>query len=225
PTVTVAEAVACFPTAIKYRLRTGRHWALVQAVTGFRHDVVASGADSAGVRSCDPRRKWAKSRVFEISSVNEPGKCLQAEEATDEPLALRVGCALKGGEKVEDLVLPQESACVYDQTAAGVNGESLLGAVQIGGPASRCIFDGLNARFALYRGRAPSLRDSAFSWTTSGGFAPLVVNMANVSIVVSPQTMQYVSQLERMAVVDGASLGLSLIDFDAFVVAKPSPFF
>ena len=49
--------------------------------------------------------------------------------------------------------------------------------------------------------------------------------MANVSIVVSPQTMQYVSQLQRLAVVDGATLGLSLIDFDAFVVAKPSPFF
>jgi hypothetical protein len=204
--------------------------------TGFRHDVVASGADSACVRSCDPRRKWAKSRVFEISSVNEPGKCLKAEEATDDPLALRVGCAVKGGEVVNDLTVPQESACVYDQTAKitlpdGPDEDKLpdvidpMGAVQIGGPASRCIFDGLNSRFALYRGRATSLRDSAFTWQTSGGFAPLIVNMANVSIVVSPQTMQYVSQLERIAVVDGASMGLSLIDFDAFVVAKPSPFF
>lgn len=224
PLVSVAQAAACFPTAIKYRLRTGRHWALVQAATGFRHDIVASGTDSACVRSCDPRRKWAKGRVFEISSLNEAGKCRGVEEAAD-PLALRVGCALKAGEMLDDLELPEEAACVYDQTAVDADGNSLLGAVQIGGPASECIFDGLNSRFAVYRGRAPSVRDSVFSWQTSGGFTPLVVNMANVSVVVSPQTLQFVSQLERMAVVDGASLGLSLIDFDAFVVAKPSPFF
>jgi hypothetical protein len=97
--------------------------------------------------------------------------------------------------------------------------------VQLGGPASECIFDGLTSRFAVYRGRAPSVRDSVFTWQTSGGFSPLHINLANVSAAVSPQTIQYVPQIERMAVVDGASLGLSLIDIDTFSVAKPSPFF
>jgi hypothetical protein len=52
------------------------------------------------IRSCDPLKKWAKTRVFEISSST----CVPPDMEGD-PLALRVGCALEG-----------EVACVYDQT-------------------------------------------------------------------------------------------------------------
>lgn len=211
--VSVARAKECFPTAIKYRVRTSKQWTLISSAQGFRHDVVASGADSACVRSCDPQRKWAKGRVFEISSLLGDDTCREVGDVGD-PLDMRVGCAETG-----------EAACVYDQTATNGNGQSLLGAVQLGGPASECIFDGLTSRFAVYRGRAPSVRDSVFTWQTTGGFSPLHVNLGNVSAAVSPQTIQYVPQIERMAVVDGASLGLSLIDIDTFSVAKPSPFF
>ena len=90
--VTPELVTACFPTAQKYRLRTGKHWALVHGAFGFRHDVVAKGDKNECTRSCDPLRKWSRGRVFEISSVNEPGHCRTAGDMGD-PLDLRVGCA------------------------------------------------------------------------------------------------------------------------------------
>jgi hypothetical protein len=189
----------CFPTANKYRLRSSKHWVITHQASGFNHDIVESGAERACVRSCNPLRKWAKARVFEISSDN----CI--EEAGTDPLALRVGCAAA-----------DEEACVYDQAQ---------GAVGITGPGSECIFDGLTERFALYRGREASVRDSAFVWQTSGGFVPLTMSLSAISSVVSPQSIQFLKQPEVMAIVDGSSLGLSLFSLDTFDVSKPSPFY
>lgn len=207
--VTMAHAAECFPTAIRYKLRTGRHWALVHDSSGFNHDVVESGADRACVRSCNPLKKWAKSRAFEISS--DPAHCRepQSEMSADaelDPLDQRVGCAL-----------PEDLACVFNQDESA--------GVQLGGPGSECIFEGLTERFALYRGREPSVRDSQFQWQTTGGFVPLVMSLAAVSSAVSPQSIQFLRQPEVMAVVDGSSLGLSLFSLDTFEVVEPSPYY
>jgi hypothetical protein len=145
--------------------------------------------------------------VFEISSDND--KCRDEtapdDESAADPLALRVGCA---GEEV---------ACVYDQiTDHGV---------RPGGRASECIFNGLNDRFALYRGRTPSVRDEMFAWQTTGGFAPAIMSLASVSSQVSPQSIQFLQQAEQLAVVDGSSQGLSLFSLDTFSIVKPSPFY
>jgi hypothetical protein len=200
----------CFPTSQTYRLRAGNHWVLRHDALGFRHDVVASGANSQCVRSCDPLRKWWKGRVFEISSVNEPDHCRGAMDPGD-PLDLRVGCASAA-----------DVACVYDQVPA--QGET-SSRVKLTDQAAACIFNGLNDRFALYRGRLPSVRDTAFSWQTTGGFTPLVMSLTNLSTVVAPQSIQFLQQPEQMAVVDGASQGLSLFSLDTFSVVKPSPFY
>jgi hypothetical protein len=208
--VTVELAAECFPTAINYRLRTGRHWALVHASFGFfNHDVVESGADRACVRSCNPLKKWAKSRAFEISSQIDhcrPPQSDPSADATLDPLDQRVGCALPG-----------EMACVFNQDEAA--------GVQLGGPGSKCIFEGLTERFALYRGREPSVRDTVFQWQTTGGFVPLVMSLSAVSSQVSPQSIQFLRQPEVMAVVDGSSLGLSLFSLDTFEVVEPSPYY
>lgn len=198
----------CFPTPQKYRVRAGQHWVLLHGPS-FRHDVIASGADGQCVRSCDPIRKWSRARVFEISSVNEPDHCRSTTDAGD-PLDLRVGCATDA-----------DVACVYDQgTAAKPNG-----GVALDGPAGACVFNGLNDRFALYRGRQPSERDAVFTWHTSGGFTALVMSLTTLSAVVAPQTIQFLQQPEQLAVVDGASQGLSLFSLDTFAVTKPSPFY
>jgi hypothetical protein len=231
-----AHAVStCFPTAQKYKLRAGAHWVLLHSAFGFRHDVIASGPDSVCVRSCNPLKKWDKGRVFEISSqlLSDEDKKKPACRPLDangvpaegDPLDLRVGCATDG-----------EVACVYDQTQQitvdGVNeqGQAVTrsvttGAVQLGTPAAKCIFNGLNDRFALYRGRVPSVRDAAFTWQTTGGFAPLVMSLSAVSTIVSPQSIQFLRQPEQMAVVDGSSQGLSLFSLDTFSVVRPSPFY
>jgi hypothetical protein len=199
---------ACFPTAQTYRLRAGNHWVLRHDALGFRHDIVASGANSQCVRSCDPLRKWSKGRVFEISS--EPSNCRAAAEPgvvdPGDPLDLRVGCATD-----------DDVACVYDQSSR----------LKLSDPAAACVFNGLNDRFALYRGRLKSVRDSVFTWHTTGGFSPLLMSVASLSSagVVAPQSIQFLQQPEQMAVVDGASQGLSLFSLDTFSVVKPSPFY
>jgi len=208
------ELTGCFPTVQKYRLRTGKHWALVHAAFGFKHDIIASGANSQCVRSCDPLRKWSRGRVFEISSIAgaDPAAphCRDANPDAD-PLELRVGCAKAG-----------EVACVYDQVATAAHPSS---AVLQSDAAAACIFNGLNDRFALYRGRLDSVRDSVFTWHTTGGFTPLVMSLTSLSSVVAPQTIQFLQQPEQMAVVDGASQGLSLFSLDTFSVVAPSPFY
>jgi hypothetical protein len=110
-------------------------------------------------------------------------------------------------------------ACVFNQDEAA--------GVQRDGRGSQCIFDGLTERFALYRGREPSVRDSQFQWQTTGGFIPLVMSLSALSSAkaVSPQSIQFLRQPEVMAVVDGSSLGLSLFSLDTFEVAKPSPYY
>jgi hypothetical protein len=198
-----ADVARCFPTALTYRVRASNHWVLTRASTGFRHDIIAA-ADGRCVRSCDPIRKWSRGRVFEISSDRD--HCLELPlKPESDPLDLRVGCAAEG-----------EVACKYDQS---------VGAVALGGPGSECIFNGLNDRFALYRGRSPSLRDTAFTWHTTGGFTPLLMSLATLSPIVMPQSIQFLRQPEQMAVVDGASQGLSLFSLDTFSVVKPSPFY
>jgi hypothetical protein len=213
PEIPVSDVMRCFPESHQYRLRAGKQWVLLHG-SGFRHDIVASGADSRCVRSCDPLRKWSKGRVFEISSTNEPDHCrLLNEEGNPveegDPLDLRVGCQEDG-----------EVACVYDQGTPGASA-----GVQPTGPGSECIFNGLNDRFALYRGRLASVPDSVFTWRTTGGFAPLVMTLTSASSVVAPQSIQFLQQPEQLAVVDGASLGLSLFSLDSFGIVKPSPFF
>ncbi|HEX2873737.1 MAG TPA: hypothetical protein VHP33_20920 [Polyangiaceae bacterium] len=209
--VTPELVTKCFPTAQKYRLRTGKHWALVHSAFGFRHDVVAKGDKNQCVRSCDPLRKWSRGRVFEISSVNEQDHCRAADDP-GEPLDLRVGCAT-------DL----DVACVYDQAPDAATRPG----VAPSDAAAACVFNGLNDRFALYRGRLPSERDSVFTWRTTGGFTPLVMSLtsATSSSVVAPQSIQFLQQPEQMAVVDGASQGLSLFSLDTFGIVKPSPFY
>jgi len=210
---TLANAKICFPAAQQYRLRAGAHWVLLHSAFGFRHDVIASGADSVCTRSCNPLKKWSRGRVFEISSqalndAKEP-TCRAADatgaQTASDPLSLRVGCATK-----------DEVACVYDQT---------IGPVPFGTPAAKCIFNGLNDRFALYRGRVPSVRDAVFTWQTTGGFRPLVMSLAAISSVVSPQSIQFLQAPEQLAVVDGSSQGLSLFSLDTFGIVSPSPFY
>lgn len=214
----------CFPQAQQYRLRAGAHWILLHAAFGFRHDVIAD-ANGACVRSCSPLKKWDKGRVFEISSVAESTResapantpacrdvAVGEMAALVDPLALRVGCAT-----------PDEVACVYDQTnpGSGAQGSS----VALGTPAAACIFNGLNDRFALYRGRAPSVRDATFTWQVTGGFTPEVMSLTSLSSVVSPQSLLYLPDPEELAIVDGSSQGLSLFSLDTFGVVKPSPFY
>jgi hypothetical protein len=201
----------CFPQGIEHRVRVQKQWVIAGSRSRFKHDVATRrepiidvNGEEVGtlfgcVRSCDPRLAYAQSRVFEIASsvpcAGTPGTCA-------------VGLAEPG------------DPCVYNASRAD-------GSIDLANPddaaAAACIHSGLTARFALYRGVSPSVRGMRFSWETTGGFRALVSSIASVSPAVLPQHVQYVPELQRIAVVDGAALGLSLISLDSLRVERPWP--
>ncbi|MBS2012122.1 MAG: hypothetical protein JST00_04510 [Deltaproteobacteria bacterium] len=67
-------------------------------------------------------------------------------------------------------------------------------------------------------------RDMVYSFTTRGQFSYLGINIAGTSTAVSPQSMRFIDPLGQIAVVDGASQGLILIDLRAVTVAR-APYF
>jgi hypothetical protein len=73
-------------------------------------------------------------------------------------------------------------------------------------------------------GTKPIARDTVYTFSTRGQFRTLTVNIAGASIAVNPQSMRYIEALGQMAVVDGASQGLVLIDLRAVTVAR-APYF
>lgn len=82
-----------------------------------------------------------------------------------------------------------------------------------------CVFSSLNARFAVYRGDAPSERDMYFSWTTTGGFSPLVADLTSQTTSTHPLAMKFVPQIGQLAVADGAAEGLALVSLDSVAVS------
>jgi hypothetical protein len=206
----------CFPSGTAYALRVSRQWALVGDVSGFRHDIVAGppvggSTRSPCVRDCDPRKRFFRSRVFEISSS-------QGCPSTADGMTPEGGAVCRVG-----LAGPDDVACVYDQRNESVGPN---------GAVPQCIFESLTARFALYRGRCsegpdcqPSVRGMVFRWQTSGGFIPLTLSLTSESGAVLPQSLSFLPELDGLAVVDGASLGLSIFSLNTLGIVRPSPFF
>jgi hypothetical protein len=62
-------------------------------------------------------------------------------------------------------------------------------------------------------------RDMTFSFTSNGGFLPLLVNLGASSSYVQPQSAIYVSQLGQLAVVDGSVQGLMMVDLNGLIIA------
>jgi hypothetical protein len=183
----------CFSkiSALSYQVRASHEWVLMGSGSGFRHHVVAQGDDLRCVNDCNPRRALLDSRAFEISARD----CKPTRNGN--------GCAI-GPASADDV------ACVLDQTAP----------VTPGGPLDKCVFQSLTHRFAVYRGSEPTPRDTAFGWTVTGGFTPLVANLTSQSRAVSPQSLVFVPQIGQLAVADGASEGLVLVSLDSVSVSR-----
>lgn len=67
-------------------------------------------------------------------------------------------------------------------------------------------------------------RDATYSYSTRGQFRGLFVSIGGASTAVSPQSMRFIPSLGQIAVVDGASQGLVLIDLRQVTVAR-APYF
>jgi hypothetical protein len=67
-------------------------------------------------------------------------------------------------------------------------------------------------------------RDLVWKFTTRGQFVPLTVNLAAATTAVSPQSMRFIDTLQQIAVVDGSTQGLVLIDLNSVAQAH-APYF
>jgi hypothetical protein len=67
-------------------------------------------------------------------------------------------------------------------------------------------------------------RDVQWKFTTRGQFTPLAVNIASSTTAVAPQSMRFIDSLGQLALVDGSSQGLVLIDLNTVTLAH-TPFF
>ncbi len=67
-------------------------------------------------------------------------------------------------------------------------------------------------------------RDTLWRFVTRGQFQALVINLAAQTTAVNPQSMRFIESLGQIAVVDGASQGLVLIDLAGVTVAR-APYF
>ncbi|MBN1610972.1 MAG: hypothetical protein JW940_30355 [Polyangiaceae bacterium] len=179
----------CFPTLTSYVVRGGRQWIFKGTVSGFRHTITKDWS-GACVRECNGRKALFRGRALEISS-RVP--C----EATD-----ATTCGIGSAEETD-------FACIVDKNEGAVNPAS-------DHVADACVFENLNARFAIYRGQQPSRRDMQFNWDVSGGFVPLSMSVATASTgsSVLPQSIRYLSRSDRLVVVDGISAGVTLFDMD-----------
>ena len=70
----------------------------------------------------------------------------------------------------------------------------------------------------------PPARDTQYTFSTRGQFRALFVSVAGGTTAVSPQSSRYIVPLGQLAVVDGSSQGLVLIDLRAVTVAR-APYF
>ena len=67
-------------------------------------------------------------------------------------------------------------------------------------------------------------RDEIFRFQTRGSFSPLIINIAASTNQVIPQSMRFIDSLGQLAIVDGASQGLVLIDLSSVTLAH-APYF
>lgn len=191
----------CFPGGSQYEIRSSAHWIRRGTETGVRHDVIASWTtDDSGarvlecIRDCSPRKRWHDSRVFEITCPPDSPQC---------------GAGVTVGGDACELLTERDG------------GARPFG-VELDEPAAKCIYDSPTARFALYRGAAPTLPGSYFSWSVAGGFLPLGLDLSGISVAVLPKAAVALPDLDWFTVIDSSSLGLVLIDLDRLTVLTPS---
>jgi len=194
-------AACCFPSGASYRVRASRQWVVVGSATGFRHGIVGTRVQTETgewtvecAQGCNTSLRLDESRVFEIA----------AESCSEQGPRAAELCPVGLATPNDVCVLPEQ------------------GPVALDGPGAACIHATPTARFAVYRGAQPSRRDMQFIWQVAGGFLPLTLDLGVVSSAILPERIVSLPQLDRLGVVDAASLGLAFFRLDRLTVITPT---
>ncbi len=200
----------CFHNQMGLNVRTGGEWVATGSSSGLLHHVVS---DSSGrcVQGCDPTQALMNSRsvgliagCFDSTGERQlPGCPGTAASCTTQVLPDR--------NDVLAMRNPMFSYITFNGTATA---EADAGA----GPPGGAMCNGAPVLEAI------PPRDDVWKFSTRGQFTPYTINYASSSTSVSPQSMRFVSSFGQLAVVDGASQGLVLIDLNALQQAH-APYF
>lgn len=196
--VTESNLHCCFPGTAKYTVRAANQWV-------FRGQQSLSRISADATNRCivdnNPRKAHLRNRALEITSSDT--KC---DDATNTCSCSSPNCAIGIGPSTTN------SACVVSNSdPINPNANQL---------PSGCVFDSLKARFAVYSGTLPSIRDMAFSWQVNGGFVPYQISLTNryTGSSVMPQSMTLAPNLGAFFVVDGVSGGVFEFVLDPFTI-------
>lgn len=110
-------------------------------------------------------------------------------------------------------------ACKPNVDLCGIADPNL--GVRAGDSAEACVYSSPTARFAVYRGARPSVRDMGFAWQTVGGFSAMRLDFSTLSPQVSPNALFGLPEMNWLTVVDGSSLGVVLLSLDRLAPLSP----
>ena len=176
----------CFPEPSSFVVRAGNQWVVRGSSSGVAHHVKAD-AGGRCVNDCNPLTQRLNSRVFELScSSNCP------IDPLDDLHRPAVG-----------LAGPGDFVCVVDDTTGGIEPNE---------PGSQCVYQSITTRFAIYRGRSETKRDTRFRWLLSDGFGSLAISLTTADRNVStPRSLLALPEIGQLLVTDGTALGLTTV--------------
>jgi hypothetical protein len=188
----------CFHNQIHFNVRTGGEWVANGSRQGLLHHIVATGADARCETSCEPRDVLLNARTAPIPRP-PPGTDAMGKPVTGcDPTQITPPSITR--DSVLALRNPMFSFFIWN------------GQVPAPTPAdpNACA-------------DRPPARDTEWTFSTRGGFTPQLLNLASNSGI-SPQAMRFIDSLGQLAVIDGASQGLMLIDLNSLTLAH-APYF
>lgn len=194
------KAECCFPSGASYLIRASQQWVLRGSSSGARNRVRADWVHSL---PDDPNAKYKGDQLDCRLDCNPRKRYFESrvfEICTS-------GAPAVGGNCPDSQTFCQ----IADPTRGVTAGET----------AESCVYSTPTARFGIYRGAKPSVRDMTFSWQIIGGFNAMRIDFSALSTQVSPNSLVGLPQMNWLTVVDGASLGLVLLSLDNLAPMSP----
>jgi LVIVD repeat len=200
-------AMCCFRHQTQFKVRTGGEWVTVgQNGIGLLHHVVTDPQSGRCVLSCDPRSALLNARAFDVPFAPQDqslGGCTpHASIDRKSPLAMRN---------------PMFSFVIW----SGCNPSSTATDAAVALDAGNTTDGG-----GVDNSHTATQRDESWRFSMRGGFTPLTISLSGASgLPVTPQSMRLLApNFHQLAIVDGSSQGLVLIDLHTLLFAH-SPYF
>jgi hypothetical protein len=212
----------CFHNQATFKVRAGGEWIAVgQNGVGFLNHVVAANsvendpltgtASRRCVLSCDPQDVLLNARSFDVQWAPIPwGRTIATGDAGAAPVGGSDGGSEAGAGGLS-CSLPSGAMPQIERTSPLALMNPFFSYVTwMGCGLPTSAFD-----------HTITPRDYTWRYQVGGGFLPLTISLTgNALVTISPQSMRFIQPLGWMAVVDGQSQGLELIDLDSLSIAQ-----